>query len=819
MNAVGTQHKGSPKGSFSGKGSRNSLIMTTGDKRQSQFYEDSSPEEETWEDVDNGDYVNESAFKVEKPAPTAKAPIDPKQLIEMEINYILETEHKYVEVLQSMEKDREDLSETAPPFFRKWLSQLFRQVKALSSIHETLLINLGASKYDIVKFSEAFMLLKSHFTAYVYYIENIPTVDKIVAEYSSFLREQKPDLVDKLRQPRLRLNHYVLMVESLQKKVSETEKSHLQEVIAFCKNYLSQADKALLLGSIKGCPFSLYDCGEFKYRSDLKVTYSPDLPNKMYHLVLLERKLIIVRGSVDNFQYVHSIPVDEISLKHNSRGVYFSVIVNHSDKGYSHTYQFKTKNIKTQQLWISKLNEAIEALRASLVRTQGRTSFGRSGRKLRQSFASARKYIPKIRGNPSQSFYSDDSDSGEDQAQYWKSRRKAIRKYSSLSAKTPVRVTKQRSTAASDSEDIYYAYTHGMAPLTVWNFHQEIELLYRILRDPSSYQEYPIVLIERKECSVIDVSEKKYVSNLNRQLGEFLRDDIVKPPKDIRRNLKRLYAFHSTTLANHYENCSHTYDFETAFLQSLTTHGEEFAVLYSEYLSDRCDLQDKMLEMDLNDQYILPIKQFMLYCHCVILLSLDKHMDESLTTTAATVLHDTITAANNHLLAGYINNVPFALSQCQPILLVGRLKMRSDARHRQEYQVILVKDQVIILEILPPLYNFFCSLRLDNVSLGPSIDSFHFQLESKTANQVRKVFSFTAQRKEIRDRWVSEITMILEEQAKKLKEARSMRSEMAPNIDLSPSSCGLQTPPLHTIDLSRSPNLSKKISRPLETEL
>ena len=85
-------------------------------------------------------------------------------------------------------------------------------------------------------------------------------------EYSSFLKEQKPGLIDKLRQPRLRLNHYVLMVESLQKKVTETEKSHLQEVIDLCKSYLTQADKALLLGSIKGCPFSLYDCGEFKIR-------------------------------------------------------------------------------------------------------------------------------------------------------------------------------------------------------------------------------------------------------------------------------------------------------------------------------------------------------------------------------------------------------------------------------------------------------------------------------------------------------------------------------------------------------------------------
>ena len=790
---------------------------SNGSYRNSHYYEDSSDDESDGNDTtDNADNLSDS-IKLETAPPPQKA--NPQDMIEAEINYILETEDKYLKMLQSLEEDREDLSYNSPPFFRKWLSQLFRQIRPITAMHEKLLPNLARAHYDILKFSEAFMDLEKHFTTYVYYIENIPTVDKLFAEYSSYLKEKKPNLIDKLRQPRLRLNHYVLMLESLQKKVTDVEKCYLQDVINLCKKCLKEADKALLLGTIKGCPFPLTECGDFIHRSELKLASSHDLPSKNYHLVLLERKLIFVSGNLENFQFVQSIPVDEMELKTNARGLYFTIMVTKSDKGFNHTYKFKAKNIKVQQLWIEKLRHAIEDFRTNFSRAQGRASFGRSGKKIRQSFASARKYIPSLRAtsvSDASCNNASDSDNETEGNKYWESRRRAVRKYSSLNAKTGVNRVARTTSSTSDFDDHKSSSQNpGMAPLTVWNFYEDLEKIYRILRDEKYFNKHPIELCNEEECSMMDVDEQSYVKSLDEKLKYFLENSSLGPPREIRMNIRRLYQFHMNKVLPQYSDTSNIAE---SIIQCLNSHGEEFAVVYSEYLSDRCSLNATLLDLDLEDMYVSPIHHFILYSKCVIFLRKEGKINRSLLETAASVLHDTITAANNCLLADCINNVPFALSQCQPILLVSRLKMRSDIKARQEYQVILLRDRLIILEIRPPLYNYFASIRLDSVCLGPSVDAFTFQLEYRTTSQTKKVYSFRAQRKDVKDQWMTEITSILAEQAIKMKNEHQRRLEEAPKLDIPVKNNRLLAEDLHTVDISKSPSLKKR-SKPLETEL
>lgn len=780
--------------------------------RNSQLSDGSSDDNTSWDTTENTDDtldipVPQSVPEVPLPKP------DPEDLIKAEIDYILGTESRYSKMLITLEEDRNQLSKISPPFFRKWLSQLFRQIRPLSKTHQTLLANLTASGYNIDKFCQSFLDLRKQLYNYIFYIENIPTVDKLLTEYSSFLQEKKPGLTDKLRQPRLRLNHYVLMLESLQKKVTAGQKFHLQETIDMCKMYLKEADKSLLLGTISGCPFHLSEYGDLLYNSELKLTQSPDLQHRMYHVVLLQRKLLILKGQVDNFQFVHSIPVDEMSSNDRARGLYFSISVNRSDKGYSHVYQFKAKNIKIQQNWILKLKEAIEAMKSTLVRNTSRASFGRSGRKLRRMFSfSQHPRSSSVDYNNTDS----DEDNVESSKQYWLNRRNAVKKYRSFNTKENGRVKRPATGTVSDSEERGgSAMFNGMAPLAVWNLFPELEAIYIALRDDDTSSPESLKILETKDRAALNDTERKYRNILKVQLDLF-KKRVSEPPKEIQICIQSLHKFHSKIFKN-LDNGDYS---AQNFLDTLTHNGEEFAVIYSEFFIDRCTFYEEMLDLDQRDSCVFPINHFTAYCRLVIKLRREKKFRAELIQTAAEVLHDTITNANNYLLAECINNVPFALSQCEPILLVDRMKMRCDGRSRQEHQFILVKDQLIILDIRPPLYNYNSSLRLDSICLGPSTDKFHFQVEYRTTSTTKKVYSFRASRKEIRDRWIDEIRKILAHQAIRMRDEHKLRLEDAPSFQVGPADNGLLVP-FHTVDISKSPHFQKKIHHgcPLETDL
>lgn len=795
------------------KNSHENIRISSGSGRSSQIDFDVSTDDEAWDEnpiiEDTNDQIPQATTSVSLPKPNAQ------ELIEAEINYILETEDRYLKMLLSMEEDRNYLGMISPPFFRKWLSQLFRQVKPLTTLHETLLTSLASAKFNIALFADSFMDLKKQLYIYIYYIENIPVVDKLIVEYTSFLKDKTPDLIDKLRLPRLRLNHYVLMLESLQKKVAVSDKIHLQNVIELCKKYLTEADKALLLGTITGCPFHMSDYGNLVHNSDLKLVDAPDLPRNRHHVVLLQRKFIILSGNRDQYRFVYSLPLDEISLKSDARGLYFSIIIKQKEKNIHPCYTFKAKNIKVQQVWLEKLRGAMDQIVFSLKRNEGRASFGRSGkrgRELRRKFS-----VSKTKRTCSAD---DDSQSDDDSPkQYWINRRKEKKKFASFNSRETGTKKVLLQSSVSDGEENFVQLNHGMAPLTVWNFFDNLETLYRILRDcamnvPYRKCEGIANTIVNNKFLVLNVLELNYVKNLHRQVAEFNDTHTTKPPKEIRNDLLRLHEFHKNAILPSLEQFE---NIEQGFLETLNDQGDAFTVLYSEYLIDRCIYHEEIYEMELADQYIAPIRHFIEYCQFVIQMKKEGHHDQEFVAKAAEVLHDTITNANNYLLSESIINVPFALSQCQPILLVGQLKMKHDSKSRQEYQLVLVEDQLIILEIKPPLYNYHSALRLDSVCLGPSADCYHFQLEYRASATLKKVYSFWAPRKEIRDRWTGKILKILASQARKLKETMQQRLEKAPSQNV-----GLSVPSLHTIDLSRSPSIQKKMfdnRTPLETDL
>ncbi|XP_018014062.1 uncharacterized protein LOC108671093 [Hyalella azteca] len=776
------------------------------DSQQVGYYEvvESSDEDNWYEPTLDRDTVQ---TPVTAKISTTSVP-DIQAQIEAEINYILTTEDTYVKLLNTLEERRKDLAANSdtPKFVIKWLSQLFRQVKSLETTHESLLQSLVEAKYDITKFSEAFVIHEKQFRFYVYYIENIPTVERILnsEDCSPYFKEKMPELREKLRQPRLRLNHYVLMLESLYKKVDSQNQTALQKAIDMCKSYLKEADQALFLSTIKNCPSSMQKStwGNLIHMSELQLVSSPDLPRKYFTLVLFEKKLLLARGDRDDLEFVRCFPLDEIILNTNIRGLIFSFAVNNGEGNLANKiYAFKAKNVKAQHEWVVKLKEAINTVKITLVRSNTRVSFGAStASKLRRKLATPRIKIT----NPTEN----DSESDDDvcaSKQYWINRRK--NKYKKFSSNRELKTFHTKiSGSLSDGEETSNI-RHGMAPLTVWSFFQKFEVVYKLLRrdsgESSKSTDFGWVSDEKNYGPNMNVVELNYIEGLREQLGRLLDPNVAKPPKQIQKDLRRIYQLHIEKIKPAFDEVE-AMELETEFLRTITRHGEDISSVYCDFLINRCTYHDEILDMCLEDKCIKPIDHFLKYCTNVILMQEDRGFDDALINTAAEVLHHTITAANNYLMAECINNVPFALSTCEPILLVSKMKVKIDNRSKNECQVVLVKDQLFILEIVPPLYNYICTLRLDSVSLGPMTNRFQFELELSVSSAVRRTYSFRAQNEQIVLQWTNEIRRILFSQAENLKKSVQQRLDEAPTLQV-----GVHN--LH-LDVARSPSMPKKNS-------
>ena len=741
---------------------------------------------------------------------------DPAKIIEAEIKYLLESEEKYTNALLSLVEDRNHLTDTAPPFLKKWLSMVFRQVKPLATMHEDILSEMKSADMNIETICNIFLERKKSLHTYVYYIENIPTVDRVISENICYIKEHIPALVEKLRQPRMRLNHYVLIFESLQKRVDDDKKAKLQEIIEFCKTYLSQADRALLLGNIKGCPFRISDSGKVIHRSDIKLTKSPNIPSGLVHLVLMEQKILFLR--VNDFDFIHSISTDDIDVKEHPRGLFFSILINKNDMLNQSIYYFKTRSIKAQQLWLTKLKVTIDAIQLTLVRNLGRASFGKSGRRSR-IFIKKNSDQHVTRSRSTVSDHAESASDDEAATNTWRMKRLARRRKPS-NAKDNEKyrgnmiLTSKDELIASDS-------VSSMASLTIWNCFPRIEPIYKALTDANLNDTKLMDTIDAwsTTSSFMDL-ELQYIATINKQLGKFLDEEVVKPPKVIKQALRRLYAFHNNEFYPKLLDYDNNSPFDEHFLKTLVELGENFAVIYSEYMIDRCTYNEEMKELNLCDNYLSPVSHFIQISRFVVQLKKKSTSPPKVIETAVEVLRDTITNTNNFLLAESINNVPFALSQCEPILQSDSLKIKYENKGKKEYHVLLLKDQVIVLERMAHLYNYHSCLRLDSISVGPSSDRCHFQLEYWASPSVKKIVSFWALRTGIRDKWVVEIRRLLDQQRQKLRESLMKRMESPPSVPVQNSE-GL-TVPLHTISLSKSPGAHKKLSRltlQLETDL
>ncbi|XP_053627586.1 uncharacterized protein [Cherax quadricarinatus] len=757
-------------------------MLDSDDEEDSSDDTDSKSAQTYYEDMGFDANVQERLYD-DPPADTVSRSSDSSlesnaSIIEAELRFFIETDEDFVKSIQSLEDDRERLADAeTPQFIRENLILLFVQVKALIQLHTELHAEFEKSNSNLQMLSEAIVHHQREYENYVYFMENIPTVDRILNNHKDYFLTHMPELPEKLRKPRMRLHYYVLTLETLHKKCCiNEEKTALQKAIDVLKVPLKKADSKLFLGAVTGSPFDLTNFGNLIRHSDLGLRRGGDLPRRVYHVLMLKTLILLTISEGRYYRYITSFRMDQVGLGKQERGILFNLDVRNGPRGQVVHYTFKAKNINMQQQWINDLKGILKNKPQS---SSQRNSYSECESDSRQSGMRSKvrrgPSMEKSNWGVSQASHSDsdvlDDDSsrtGKSETNVsWTGRRAAIKKNSSSSGKARP-VVRQPSGYSSDGESTSARWSSHLPPLTVWTAFQQLEDLYKGKSLPNGTKEnHHVVLITLLE------EEEKYISGVNEQLGYFLQDEYLRPPQFLMTHLRHIYDFHSNIFRPLLEKAVSSGTTEEV-AQCFIDCSEKLKELYSNYLADRSRLEVAM--EDMNCRYVHPVRQFELYMMYLSRLNISGEPEHPAVTAALAVLRECVGIANTILLTETIEGAPFDLDECGPVLLEGNAKVRwTGHMNKQEFHVVLLSTMILLLEPHPPTYHYVEAIRMDTVGLGPAADDYSFQLEVRTVATKTLTYHFRTRTKNIKKKWMREIMDILKMQVEKLKEKQLRR--------------------------------------------
>ncbi|KAL7645664.1 UNVERIFIED_CONTAM: hypothetical protein RMT77_004050 [Armadillidium vulgare] len=278
--------------------------------------------------------------------------------LEAEIQYLIQSETAFMESLKRLVEYKRTLLKNSNVIKIKHTHKMMKYTEELLSIHKDLLKKIKASNMNIIKLTNTFKEFSEKFRYHVHYISNIPAADRIYNIYNDVFKQTNPNLGEDLRKPRMRLNHYILTFESLMKASDENERESIQKIINMFKEYLKEADTRLVTDSVRFCPFSLTDYGHLTMNGELSLKKGNGLQRRRYQVLLLERMLVLARGTSTSSEYVKGFLLKDITLVHELRGVLIHLEVKITQHN-SGLLIFKAASVKLQQKWIENLKNRI----------------------------------------------------------------------------------------------------------------------------------------------------------------------------------------------------------------------------------------------------------------------------------------------------------------------------------------------------------------------------------------------------------------------------------------------------------------------------
>lgn len=788
-----------------------SVSDDTDSKSTGEYYEDMGLDATVQERL----YDDQSADSVSR---ISESSIETNALIiEAELKFFLESNKDFLTCLQSLGEDRKLLaSDDTPQYLRGKVVLLFSQVEALTKMHTELHEEFEKSDGNLQKLSDAIVAHKKDYEKYVYFMENIPLVDNILATHKDYIKEHMPELPEKLRKPRMRLHYYVLTLETLYKKSScRKDKEALQKAMDVLKVPLKKADSKLFLGAVVGSPVDLSNFGDLLRHSDLSLRRGGDLPHRVYHVLMLKTLILLTLRDGRNYKYVTSFRMDQVGLGTQERGLIFDLRVRNGPRGQTVVYVFKAKNINLQQQWINDLkavtkeksqsntprNSYIEG--ENETRTSGKRNRVSRGQSVEKLITSVSPLVVNVPVDVDEG----DRSSATENSIYRSGRRGAIRKSSTMNSRGNA-VVRQQSGPAGDSEGTWSKrrMADQLPPLCVWTKFPLLKSIY-----------YQSIEVPKTSGSAPVHMEKAYVEGIRDILGDVLNME-VKPPTHITSALRGLIDFHENVFLPMVEKASSSVDTAQCFVDS----SKKLRELYSGYFVELALTYDELMHDGSLERLMLPVNQFV---HYYEMLSVYQNREEDVIPSvqmALSTLQKCVADANIELLTDRVEGAPFDLGEHAPVRLDGPARVKwTGMVMRLGYHIALLDSMLLILEPHTSSYQYVDALRMDTVGLGPMVDSHTFQLEVRISATKTLLYSFKTQSSKTKDQWVQEITSLLTLQVKRLKEKQKRRlgKSQGDLVALGEESGKESRAPLYSGDIIKPKSPLTESTPPLETEL
>ncbi|XP_042233351.1 uncharacterized protein LOC121873714 [Homarus americanus] len=273
-------------------------------------------------------------------------------------SFLIENDTEYIGCLQDMLRIYGAMCGETPSHIRQHFDVFFKQMEVIYQFQIVLHAELRDTKGDLTKLAKVFK--DEQFQAYSRYMTMTPNVQKDFQRHASYFSEHFPDLKRNILKPSLRINFYVMLLDSFRKQASEKEKSDLNSAIEFLNQLKRKANTLMTIANVTSSPVDLRLGGDVLKIGDLFCLSGGCLQKRKYYIILFENLLVITSSKMEFFKYKIHYRAERLEQVEAAGETEVLLQVLTEEQSHRVTMRFKAKNSSLRDQWVSELQKIVQ---------------------------------------------------------------------------------------------------------------------------------------------------------------------------------------------------------------------------------------------------------------------------------------------------------------------------------------------------------------------------------------------------------------------------------------------------------------------------
>nr|XP_053656156.1 uncharacterized protein LOC128704970 [Cherax quadricarinatus] len=272
-------------------------------------------------------------------------------------SYLLANDNEYLNCLHDMLSNYNMMCSVTPPHIRQHLDVFFLHMETLYQFQIALHGLIKATGGNAAELSQVFT--NDQFQLYSRCMIMTPNALRDFSRYSAYFEEHFPHLKRNLLKPSMRINFYVMMLDTFKNGASEKEKVDLESARDYLNQLKREANTIMTVATVVNSPLDLRLGGEVLQLGELLCLGGGSLQKKKYNIILFEHLLVITSSKMDYFKYKTHYRAERLEAVESAGD---QELVLHAFTEGQHqlvTMRFKAKSTFLRDEWVKGLHKII----------------------------------------------------------------------------------------------------------------------------------------------------------------------------------------------------------------------------------------------------------------------------------------------------------------------------------------------------------------------------------------------------------------------------------------------------------------------------